>query len=179
MKQKNKKSLIKSIKERDPAARSSLQIFLTYPGVKAMVYHRIAHFFYTKLHLKLIGELLAKRARHITGIEIHPAAKIGQRVFIDHGMGVVIGETADIGDDCLIYHGVTLGALTGKNIKTKRHPTIGSRVIIGANATILGPVTISDDAKVGANAFVITDVGPSEVVRSTPTKQKSCKQLHQ
>jgi serine O-acetyltransferase len=154
-------SYLKSVKERDPAARNYLQIILLYPGVKAIFWYRIAHFLY-KIKLKLIAETIMYFVRMIHGIEIHPAAKIGKRLFIDHGMGVVIGETAIIGDDCLMYHGSTLGG-TGKEHK-KRHPTLGNNVMVGAGAKILGNITIGDNAKVGANAVVLHDVPTGKTV---------------
>ena len=141
--------------KRDPAARNKLEVFLTYPGVHAIWNYRISHWLWIH-NLKLIARIFSNRARRRTGIEIHPGATIGRRFFIDHGIGVVIGETAEIGDDVMLYHNVTLGArrfATGK-----RHPTIGSRVIIGAGAKILGPVNIADDARVSYNSVVIEDV---------------------
>jgi serine O-acetyltransferase len=141
--------------KRDPAARNKLEVFLTYPGVHAVWNYRISHWLWNH-NFKLIARIFSNRARRRTGIEIHPGATIGRRFFIDHGIGVVIGETTDIGDDVMLYHNVTLGArrfATGK-----RHPSIGSRVIIGAGAKILGPVTIADDARVSYNSVVIEDV---------------------
>jgi serine O-acetyltransferase len=141
--------------KRDPAARNKLEVFLTYPGVHAVWNYRISHWLW-KHNIKLIARIFSNRARRRTGIEIHPGAHIGRRFFIDHGIGVVIGETAEIGDDVMLYHNVTLGArrfATGK-----RHPTIGNRVIIGAGAKILGPVNIADDARVSYNSVVIEDV---------------------
>jgi len=141
--------------KRDPAARNKLEVFLTYPGVHAIWNYRISHWLWNH-NFKLIARIFSNRARRRTGIEIHPGATIGRRFFIDHGIGVVIGETAEIGDDVMLYHNVTLGArrfATGK-----RHPTIGSRVIIGAGAKILGPVNIADDARVSYNSVVIEDV---------------------
>jgi len=141
--------------KRDPAARNKLEVFLTYPGVHAIWNYRISHWLWNH-NLKLIARIFSNRARRRTGIEIHPGATIGRRFFIDHGIGVVIGETAEIGDDVMLYHNVTLGArrfATGK-----RHPTIGNRVIIGAGAKILGPVNIADDARVSYNGVVIEDV---------------------
>jgi len=141
--------------KRDPAARNKLEVFLSYPGVHAIWNYRISHWLWNH-NLKLIARIFSNRARRRTGIEIHPGATIGRRFFIDHGIGVVIGETAEIGDDVMLYHNVTLGArrfATGK-----RHPTIGSRVIIGAGAKILGPVNIADDARVSYNSVVIEDV---------------------
>lgn len=146
----------KSIKERDPAARHFLQIILTYPGVQAMFFYRIAHFFYL-IKLKLIAEIIMYIVKMITNIDIHPAAKIGKRLFIDHGLGVVIGATTIIGDDCTIYQGVTLG---GRGHETgKRHPTLGNNVLVGAGAKILGNINIGNNAKIGANAVVLHDIG--------------------
>ena len=145
--------------EKDPAARYRLEIFLTYPGVHAVWNYRIAHWLW-RHRIKLIARMFSNRARRRTGIEIHPAAKIGRRFFIDHGIGVVIGETAEIGDDVMLYHNVTLGArrfATGK-----RHPTIGNRVTIGAGAKILGPVKIADDARISYNS-VILEIGRAHV----------------
>jgi len=154
--------VFKTIKEdletalkRDPAARNKLEVFLTYPGVHAVWNYRISHWLW-KHDIKLLARIFSNRARRRTGIEIHPGAEIGRRFFIDHGIGVVIGETTQIGDDVMLYHNVTLGArrfATGK-----RHPTIGNRVIIGAGAKILGPVNIADDARVSYNSVVIEDV---------------------
>ena len=141
--------------KRDPAARNKLEVFLTYPGVHAVWNYRISHWLW-KHNIKLIARIFSNRARRRTGIEIHPGATIGRRFFIDHGIGVVVGETTQIGDDVMLYHNVTLGArrfATGK-----RHPTIGNRVIIGAGAKILGPVNIADDARVSYNSVVIEDV---------------------
>lgn len=141
--------------KRDPAARNKLEVFLTYPGVHAVWNYRISHWLWNH-NFKLIARIFSNRARRRTGIEIHPGATIGRRFFIDHGIGVVIGETTEIGDDVMLYHNVTLGArrfATGK-----RHPTIGNRVIIGAGAKILGPVNIADDARVSYNSVVIEDV---------------------
>jgi serine O-acetyltransferase len=141
--------------KRDPAARNKLEVFLSYPGVHAVWNYRISHWLW-KHNIKLIARIFSNRARRRTGIEIHPGATIGRRFFIDHGNGVVIGETTEIGDDVMLYHNVTLGArrfATGK-----RHPTIGNRVIIGAGAKILGPVNIADDARVSYNSVVIEDI---------------------
>ncbi|MEY4455552.1 MAG: hypothetical protein RIQ45_1075 [Actinomycetota bacterium] len=141
--------------KRDPAARHKLEVFLTYPGVHAVWNYRISHWLWQR-NVKLLARMFSNRARRRTGIEIHPGATIGRRFFIDHGIGVVIGETTQIGDDVMLYHNVTLGArrfATGK-----RHPTIGNRVIIGAGAKILGPVNIADDARVSYNSVVIEDV---------------------
>ena len=149
-----KEDLATAIK-RDPAARNKLEVFLTYPGVHAVWNYRISHWLWQR-NIKLLARIFSNRARRRTGIEIHPGAQIGRRFFIDHGIGVVIGETTQIGDDVMLYHNVTLGArrfATGK-----RHPTIGNRVIIGAGAKILGPVNIADDARVSYNSVVIEDV---------------------
>jgi len=164
--------LIKLIKEeihltfeRDPAARSKAQVFFLYPGVKAMIYHRIAHKLYG-FKRYFLADWLSMHARRVTGIEIHPAAKIGKNVFIDHGMGVVIGETAEIGDNCTIYQGVTLGG-TGKD-KGKRHPTIGKNVTIGSGAKILGPFKVGDNSKVAANAVVLNEIPPDSTCVGVP-----------
>lgn len=145
----------KSIKQRDPAARNAFEILFLYPGVSALIRHRVAHFFY-KIHLKFLAKLIAKWSRFLTGVEIHPAAKIGKNLFIDHGHGVVIGETAEIGDDCTIYQNVTLGG-TGKE-HNKRHPTLKNNVVIGAGAKVLGNITIGNNVKIGANSVVLKDV---------------------
>lgn len=145
----------KSIKQRDPAARNNLQILLLYPGVHALIRYRIAHFFY-KIHFRFTAHCISSVARFWTGIEIHPAAKIGKNLFIDHGHGVVIGETAVIGDNCTIYQGVTLGG-TGKE-RNKRHPTLGDNVVVGAGAKVLGNITVGNNVKIGANSVVLTDV---------------------
>jgi len=150
---------IDTARAKDPAARNRLEVALAYPGVHALWGHRISHFLW-KINLKLLARIHSNLVRSATGIEIHPAAKIGRRFFIDHGMGVVIGATTVIGDDVMIYHNVTLGARSNVGVtgKDKRHPTIGNRVIIGAGAKILGPVNIADDARVSYNSVVIEDV---------------------
>ncbi len=155
----------KSIAERDPAARSVWQVVFQYPGYKALRMHRVAHWF-QKRGRYFIARGISQFARHKTGIEIHPGAKIGKCLFIDHGMGVVIGETAEIGDYCTIYHGVTLGG-TGKD-KGKRHPTVGNNVLISAGAKILGPMKIGDNAKIGANAVVLREVETDTTVVGVP-----------
>jgi len=156
-----KEGYFASIKRRDPAARNAFQIFMFYPGIHAMFCYRIAHFFW-KIHFRLIAECISYWARHHTGIEIHPAATIGKRLFIDHGMATVIGETAIIGDNVTIYHDVTLG---GRGFAHgKRHPTVGNNVIIGTGAKILGNITIGNDAKIGANAMVLHDVEANAVI---------------
>lgn len=156
MKKEKQERYYASIKRRDPAARSNFQIFFLYPSVKVMRYYRVAHFFYTKLNLKIFAEWLMCLAKRRTCIEIHPAATIGRNLFIDHGAGVVIGETSVIGDNVTIYHQVTLGGVSIK--KGKRHPTIGNNVLIGAGAKILGNITVGDNAKIGVNAVVRADV---------------------
>ncbi|MFA7506123.1 MAG: serine O-acetyltransferase [Burkholderiaceae bacterium] len=144
-----------AVRERDPAARSSLEVLLCYPGIHALVLHRIGHAFWIN-RFRTLGRWVSHLSRWLTGIEIHPAARIGRRVFIDHGMGVVIGETAEVGDDCTIYQGVTLGgtSLNGG----KRHPTLGERVVVGAGAKVLGPFTVGDDANIGSNSVVLKSV---------------------
>lgn len=139
----------------DPAAKSMLEIVLCYPGPKIVLCHRIAHWLYS-MRMYLLARMVSETGRLLTGIEIHPGAKIGKRLVIDHGMGVVIGETSVIGDDCLIYHGVTLGGVT--RVSGPRHPSIGNRVIIGAGAKILGPIHIGNESLVGANAVVTKDI---------------------
>lgn len=146
---------LNNIIEKDPAARSKIEVFLLYPCIHALILYRIAHYLYSKKFF-FMARLISQIARFFTGIEIHPGAKIGKGLFIDHGMGVVIGETTEIGDNVTIYHGVTLGG-TGKD-KGKRHPTIGDDVVIGCGAKVLGPITIGDGAKIGANAVVVKDV---------------------
>ncbi len=146
---------LKAIKENDPAARNYFEIFFLYPGFHAITNYRIAHFFYN-IKLKFLARLISQSTRFFTGIEIHPGAKIGKGILIDHGMGVVIGETVIMGDNCTIYQGVTLGG-TGKH-KGKRHPTLGSNVLVGAGAKILGPFTVGDNSKIAANAVVLDEV---------------------
>ncbi len=156
---------LKSALQRDPAARSRFEIALLYPGLHAIWIHRVSHWLWTH-GAKFLARWLSQLARGLTGIEIHPGAKIGQRVFIDHGMGVVIGETAEVGDDVTLYHGVTLGG-TSLN-KGKRHPTIGDRVTIGAGAKVLGNITIGADSRIGANAVVVKPVPENAVVVGVP-----------
>jgi len=156
---------IHTAKERDPAARSILEILLTYPGFHALRFHRIAHWLYEK-DLKFIARLISHLSRFLTGVEIHPGAKIGKGFFIDHGMGVVIGETSEIDDNVTLYQGVTLGG-TGKE-KGKRHPTIGDNVVIGVGATILGAITVSDNAIVGGGAVVVNPVSANSTVVGIP-----------
>lgn len=151
--------------ERDPAARSRTQVLFLYPGVKAIINYRIAHKLWNKGHY-FLADWISKHTRKKTGIEIHPAAQIGNGVFIDHGMGVVIGETAIVGDYCTIYQGVTLGG-TGKD-KGKRHPTIGNNVTIGSGAKILGPFTVGDNSKIAANAVVLNEIPPNSTCVGVP-----------
>lgn len=158
---------IDAYKARDPAARSSLEILLLYPGVKAVRSHRKAHWCYEH-NLKFLARWISQASRRRTGIEIHPGAKIGRRLVIDHGMGVVIGETAEIGDDCLIYHGVTLGG-TGKDAG-KRHPTIGNNVMISCGAKVLGPFKVGDNSRIAANAVVLTEVPPNCTAVGAPAR---------
>lgn len=152
---------LKAYKNYDPAAKSYMEIFFLYPGPRAVLFHRIAHFFYG-VGLYFIARFIADVSRTITGIEIHPGARIGQRLVIDHGVGCVIGETAVIGDDCIIFHGVTLGGL--KFDPVKRHPTIGNHVLIGTGAKVLGPIHIGNHARIGANAVVMKDVPEGKTV---------------
>lgn len=166
---------IKAAKMKDPAAKNFLEVLLLYQGLHALVAHRIAHFFY-RIHFFFIARFISQLSRWATGIEIHPGAQIGKGFFIDHGMGVVIGETAIIGDDVLLYQGVTLGG-TGLE-KGKRHPTIGNNVVIGTGAKILGSITVGDNSYIGANAVVIKDVPPNSTVVGVPgriTKQEGKK----
>ncbi|MGE5473643.1 MAG: serine O-acetyltransferase EpsC [Ignavibacteriales bacterium] len=153
--------LIKGIKDRDPAARNALEVILLYPGFHAVILHRPAHFFY-KIKCFFLARLISQLSRFLTGIEIHPGAKIGKNLFIDHGSGVVIGETTEIGDNVTIYQGATLGG-TGKD-KGKRHPTIGNNVLISTGAKVLGPFKVGDNAKVGANAVILAEVPPNTTV---------------
>lgn len=166
---------LKAYKSYDPAAKSYLEIALLYPGPKALFFHRIAHFFYG-IRFYFISRLVSEFSRWLTGIEIHPGACLGERLVIDHGMGVVIGETAEVGDDCVIFHGVTLGGV--KFDPVKRHPTIGNKVLIGTGAKVLGPIHLGDGCRIGANAVVTKDLPPGttavapkfEILTSTPTK---------
>jgi serine O-acetyltransferase len=158
----------KNIQKKDPAAKNILYVILLYQGFYAIVFHRISHFFYN-LNLKFLARFISQLARFLTGIEIHPGAKIGKNLFIDHGMGIVIGETTTIGDNCTIYHGVTLGG-TGKD-NFKRHPDIGNNVIIGCGAKILGPIKIGDNCKIGSNAVVLKPVENDKTVVGVPRKK--------
>lgn len=159
------KSEIKAIKDKDPAARSTLEILLCYPGFYALLMHRVSHYLWNH-SFKLLARMNSNLARFLTGIEIHPGATFGKRVFIDHGMGVVVGETAEIGDDVLIYQGVILGGTTTQ--KTKRHPTVERGVIIGAGAKVMGNITIGEFSKIGTGAVVLKDVPPESTCVGVP-----------
>jgi len=165
---------IESIKKRDPAAKSKISILLTYPGVKALFFHRIANFF-SKAKFDLIARLISQLSRFFTGIEIHPKAEIGKNFFIDHGMGVVIGETSEIGDNVTMYHATTLGGIS-PSIKSneqrdvKRHPTLKNNVVVGSGAQVLGPIVVGENAKIGANAVVTKDVPANAVMVGIPAK---------
>ena len=165
---------LESIKKRDPAAKSIMSIVLTYPGVKAVFFHQISNFFY-KAGFDLIARIISQTLRFFTGIEIHPGAKIGRNLFIDHGMGVVIGETTEIGDDVTIYHAVTLGGSspsidTERQRHEKRHPTIGDGVVIGSGAQIIGPVKIGKSSRIAANAVVVKDVPENATMVGIPAR---------
>ena len=157
---------IKLIKEKDPAIKSTFEVFL-YPGFRALMYYNISHWFYLRKHF-FIARYLCEKAKRKTGIEIHPGATIGKRLFIDHGSGIVIGETAVIGDDVTIYHGVTLGGVSSK--KKKRHPTICNNVMIGCHAIILGDINVGDNVKVGANSVVLNDILENTSVVGVPAR---------
>ena len=172
--QNNMNSFLQSIIDRDPAAKSKLSLILTYPGVKAVFFHRIANFF-SIAKFDLIARIISQFSRFLTGIEIHPGAKIGKNLFIDHGMGVVIGETSDIGDNVTIYHMATLGGIapsinSNDQRNIKRHPTIEDEVVIGSGAQVLGPVTVGRCAKIGANAVITKDVPEKAVMVGIPAK---------
>ncbi len=166
---------IHSVFERDPSARNAWEIITCYSGVQAMLFYRLTHRLWL-LKLKWLARFVSMFARWLTGVEIHPAAKIGRRFFIDHGMGVVIGETAEIGDDCTLYHGVTLGGTTWE--KGKRHPTLGNNIVIGAGAKVLGPIMIESGARIGSNAVVVRDVFKNETVIGVPGRVLSDKSEH-
>lgn len=175
---------IRMVKEKDPAARTSLEVILAYSGLHAVIFHRVAHWFYERKFF-LIARLISQFSRFLTGIEIHPGAKIGKGLLIDHGSGVVIGETAEIGDNCLIYQGVTLGG-TGKE-HGKRHPTLGNNVMVGSGARVLGPFKVGDNAKIAANAVVLEEVPenstavgvPARIVRIEGQRVNTCQDLDQ
>ena len=165
---------LQSVIDRDPAAKSKLSVILTYPGVKAVFLHQIAHFFCVA-KFDLIARVISQFSRFLTGIEIHPKAKIGKNLFIDHGMGVVIGETSEIGDNVTIYHAVTLGGIspsidTNEQRNVKRHPTLKNNVVVGSGAQVLGPIVVEENAKIGANAVVTKDVPENAVMVGIPAK---------
>ena len=165
---------LESIKKRDPAAKSVLSIIITYPGVKAVFFHQISNFFY-KAGFDLIARIISQTVRFFTGIEIHPGAKIGKNLFIDHGMGVVIGETSEIGDNVTIYHNVTLGGSSPsidseRQRHEKRHPTIGNDVVIGSGAQIIGPIRVGNNSRIAANAVVVKDVQENATMVGIPAK---------
>ena len=165
---------LESIKKRDPAAKSIISIILTYPGVKAVFFHQISNFFY-KAGFDLIARIISQTIRFLTGIEIHPGAKIGKNLFIDHGMGVVIGETSEIGDNVTIYHNVTLGGSSPsidseRQRHEKRHPTIGNDVVIGSGAQIIGPIKVGNNSRIAANAVVVKDVPENATMVGIPAK---------
>ena len=159
--------LLAAYQRRDPAARSKLEIFLLYPGVHALLWHRAAHWLYLRRRY-FLARWISQHARKKTGIEIHPGATIGRRLVIDHGMGIVIGETAEIGDDCLLYQGVTLGG-TGKD-QGKRHPTLGNNVMVGSGARVLGPFKVGDNARIAAGAVVLREVPPGSTAVGVPAR---------
>ncbi len=163
----NLRETVAAYKAKDPAARSALQILLLYPGVKAVRSHRRAHWCYNH-GLYFLARLISQASRRRTGIEIHPGAKLGKRLVIDHGMGIVIGETAEVGDDCLIYHGVTLGG-TGKETG-KRHPTIGNNVLIGTGAKVLGPITVGSNSRIASNSVVLKDIPENSTAVGIPAR---------
>ena len=168
------KEYLESIQKRDPAAKSKLSILVTYPGVKALFFHRIANFFCIA-KFGLLAKMISQLSRFFTGIEIHPKAKIGKNFFIDHGMGVVIGETSEIGDNVTIYHAVTLGGISpsiksNEQRNNKRHPTLKNNVVVGSGAQVLGPVIVGENAKIGANAVVTNDVPANAVMVGIPAK---------
>jgi serine O-acetyltransferase len=158
---------IRVIFERDPAARTVFEILICYPGLHAVWFYRLAHWFWVR-GWRFMGRLVSHLGRAFTGIEIHPGAQIGKGFFIDHGMGVVIGETSEIGDNVTLYHGVTLGGTTWQ--KGKRHPTIGNNVVIGTGGKVLGPVTIGDNTRIGGNSVVVSDIPPNSIVVGVPGK---------
>ena len=164
---KSLNELLGAYQKRDPAARSKLEIFLLYQGVHAVINHRVAHFFY-RHKMRFLARVVSQWSRFWTGIEIHPGATIGKRLVIDHGMGIVIGETAEIGDDCLLYHGVTLGG-TGKD-QGKRHPTIGNNVLVSTGAKVLGPFRVGDNARIAANAVVLSEVPDNATAVGIPAQ---------
>jgi len=163
-------SFLRAYKKNDPSVKTYLEVLVLLPGPKAILFHRIGHFFY-KIGLYFLARLISEVSRFITGIEIHPGAQIGRNLVIDHGMGVVIGETAVVGSDCLIYHGVTLGGVEA-DASGRRHPKLGNRITVGAGAKILGAITLKDGVKVGAGAVVITDCSEGVTMVGMPAKPK-------
>ena len=161
------REMVQTYRERDPAAKSSVEVLLCYPGLHAVLWHKLSHWLWNH-GFRLLGRFSSHIARWLTGIEIHPAAKLGRRLVIDHGMGVVIGETAEIGDDCYLYHQVTLGV--ARTSGGKRHPTVGNNVIIGAGAKVLGPIAVGDNARVGSNAVVLEPVPADTTVVGIPAR---------
>ena len=161
---------VRAIFDRDPAARSTLEVLFCYPGLHAIWFYRLGHWFWTH-RLFFLGRLTSHLGRWLTGIEIHPGAQIGEGFFIDHGMGVVIGETTEIGNCVTLYHGVTLGGVSWR--KEKRHPTIGDHVVVGAGAKVLGPITVGEHSRVGANSVVVKDVPPHSVVVGVPGRMRT------
>jgi len=160
-------NFLRAYKNYDPAAKSLLEVALLYPGPRALLFHRVAHFLYS-YHLYFLARLVAEVSRLLTLIEIHPGAKIGKRLVIDHGIGLVIGETTQIGNDCVLYHGVTLGGVS--TLGPKRHPTLGNGVMVGAGAKVLGPVVLEDGVKVGANSVVVKSAAAGEVLVGVPAR---------
>jgi serine O-acetyltransferase len=158
---------LQTVFKKDPAARSTMEVLFCYPGLHAIWNHRVAHFLW-KHKIRLLGRMMSHAARFVTGVEIHPGATIGRRFFIDHGMGVVIGETSEIGDDVLLYQGVVLGGTTHE--KKKRHPTIGNNVVVGAGAILLGDIVIGDEARVGAGSVVVTSLEPRTTAVGVPAR---------
>jgi serine O-acetyltransferase len=170
------RELVRTYRERDPAARSSVEVLFCYPGLHAVLWHRLSHALWMK-RLRFLARFSSHLARWFTGIEIHPAARLGRRLVIDHGMGVVIGETAEVGDDCYFYHQVTLGV--ARTMGGKRHPTVGNNVIIGAGAKVLGPIAVGDNARIGSNAVVVDPVPPDTTVVGIPARPVDRRLRHQ
>ncbi len=166
-------SFLNAYKKRDPSVKSLVEVFLLYPGVKAIILHRIAHALYS-MRLFFIARFVSEMGRFVTGIEIHPGAKIGKNLVIDHGVGVVIGETSIIGNDCLIYHGVTLGGLSSES-GVKRHPTLGHNIVVGSGAKVLGNIEIGDSTQIGANAVVLKSCKSHDILVGIPAVSKKSK----